>query len=839
MSDETNNTNLDIDALIATHVIDENPAQLMLPGMEPTIEDAIATEPVLPPVEVEEPEAEPTAEAEEEASFEPAELVVEEIVQAVEEAPVEAPPVKEALSLAEIAARVPEPFSPDAPLPARPVLASQPEVEVKTAPEPVVEANPEIVPEPTPIEQPEPEVAESSPKTAIESPAEPTIVSEPIAVEPDVIEPPKVESQPQPPEPTPAPEPVAAAPITPPEPVETKPAVAETISATPTPVEPTPEVSNGFAELNLSDDVMAAILRQGYTIPTDIQATIIPHMLAERDVLAQSQTGTGKTAAFALPILSKIAPGQQKPQVLILAPTRELAMQVAAATDKYGADISGLKVTAIYGGSDYGPQLRALKRGVDIVVGTPGRVIDHIKSGKLDLSELKCLVLDEADEMLKMGFLEDVQLVLEHTPETRQVALFSATMPPAIRGIAQHYLNDPARVTIKTKTMTADSIRQRAIFTIGREKLTVLQRILEAEETDGVIVFVKTKESTVKVAEELSRDGLSAIAINGDMPQKVRERTIHQFRKGRLNILVATDVAARGLDVERVSHVFNFDLPHGTESYVHRIGRTGRAGRKGEAIIFLTRSERGKLRQIERVTRQQIEIVDPPTADDINSMRVERYKERITKTAEAADLAFFTTMLKTHAEETGLPMETVAAAVAQMGLGRKSFFLKKDKPKKKREFTERPERGERGDRSARKPHAKTKRDREVTQPDPGMSRYRIAIGWRDGVKPGNIVGAIANEADIDGKAIGHINIQHTFTTVDLPEDLPMEIRQQLYHTRVVGRQMRLGLEAEHLASVSGGGDGRPSRGPRKSNSGGKKYSKSKNFGDKKRKKFRK
>ncbi|MFK7821200.1 MAG: DEAD/DEAH box helicase, partial [Planctomycetaceae bacterium] len=688
----------------------------------------------------------------------------------------------------EIAARIPEPFAPDAPLPAHPVPTSQRE--------------PEALPAPTP---PAPEVVAEVPAPA-STPPQP--IEPPTAPEPTA-------SQPVPPPASrPAPEPIV--------PVEAATTPAESPAA--------PILGNQFTDLELSKDVLAAIVRGGYTVPTDIQATIIPHMLAGRDVLAQSQTGTGKTAAFALPILSQIVPGQRKPQVLILAPTRELAMQVATATEKYGADISGLKVTAIYGGSDYGPQLRALKRGVDIVVGTPGRVIDHIKSGKLDLSELQCLVLDEADEMLKMGFLEDVQLVLEHTPENRQVALFSATMPPAIRGIAQHYLNDPARVTIKTKTMTADSIRQRAIFTIGREKLTVLQRILEVEETDGVIVFVKTKESTIKVAEDLIRDGLSAVAINGDMPQKVRERTIQQFRKGRLNILVATDVAARGLDVERVSHVFNFDLPHGTESYIHRIGRTGRAGRTGEAVIFLTRSERGKLRQIERVTRQPIEIVDPPTADEINAMRVERYKEQISKTAEVADLSFFTTLLQTHAAETGLPMETVAAAVAQMALGRKPFFLKKDKPKQKREFTDRPERGERSDR---KPHAKGKRDREVTEPDPGMSRYRIAIGWRDGVKPGNIVGAIANEANIDGRAIGHINIQHSFTTVDLPEDLPMEIRQQLYHTRVVGRQMRLGLEAEHL----GGGDRKSShsRGPKKSGGGGKKYPKTKSFGDKKRK----
>ena len=559
-------------------------------------------------------------------------------------------------------------------------------------------------------------------------------------------------------------------------------------------VEPT-----GFAALPLRDQVLETVAELGYDQPTEIQERIIPHVLNGRDVLAQSQTGTGKTAAFALPILSMVELSRGKPQVLVLAPTRELAQQVAASFEKYGRNMRGLRTACIYGGSEYGSQFRDLKRMPQVVVGTPGRVIDHVNKKSLDLSEVECLVLDEADEMLNMGFLEDVQFVLERIPDERQIALFSATLPPPIRGISQHYLNDPARITVKSKTMTVEAIRQRAIFTPDREKLQVLQRILEAEETEGVIVFVKTKEGTVDAAEKLARTGLSAVAINGDMPQKVRERTIRQFKKGHIDILVATDVAARGLDVERVSHVFNFDLPHGTESYVHRIGRTGRAGRKGEAIIFLTYGQKGKLRQIERVTRQQIEVVEPPTADEINKIRVQRYKQKITRTAAESDLAFFREMLVAHAEETGLPMDLIAASVAQMGLGRKSFFLKKDKPKKKFEKSERGQKRDRRDRDGEqggRQDRKHKHDRKVPEPDAGLARYRIAIGWRDGVKPGNIVGAIANEGGIEGKFIGHINIQNSFTTIDLPEDMPDDVRQHLYHTRVVGRQMRLELESE-------------------------------------------
>ena len=557
-----------------------------------------------------------------------------------------------------------------------------------------------------------------------------------------------------------------------------------------------------FVDLALREEVQQAILKTGYEKPTAIQAEIIPHMLAGRDVLAQSQTGTGKTAAFALPILSRIKIGQQKPQVLVLTPTRELAIQVARSFSTYASCLPRFSVSAIYGGSDYISQFRQLERGVEVVVGTPGRVIDHIKRGTLDLSELKCLVLDEADEMLNMGFLEDVEFVLEQTPAKRQVALFSATLPPQIRSIAHKYLNDPALITIQKKTMTADSIRQRALFVQPREKIDTLKRMLEVEETDGVIVFSNTKDMTVTIAEQLNQQGLKAIALNGDMPQKTRERSIEQLKAGHLDILVATDVAARGLDVTRVSHVFNFDVPQDNESYIHRIGRTGRAGRAGEAIIFLTNSQRGKLRFIERATRQTIEIVQAPTADEINAMRVKRFTQNITDTAAGQDLKLFQEMITKFAEESGTPLVTIAAALAQIGQQGRPFFMK-DQPRRK-EFDRSDRRDHQSDRSDRGKFSQRPQgsgnaprvrsdNRQLGPPEAGKDRYRIEIGWNDGVKVGNIVGAIANEGGIGGEYIGPIKIHDSYATVDLPEGMPRDIFNTLQRTRVAGKPMSITL----------------------------------------------
>lgn len=564
--------------------------------------------------------------------------------------------------------------------------------------------------------------------------------------------------------------------------VAAAPVVAEPVDIAAPPANAADDGELCFLDLPLPGEVLEAVQMSGYLKPTEIQAQIIPHMLEGRDVLAQSQTGTGKTAAFALPILSRIEMKRRLPQVLVLAPTRELAIQVATSFETYGQCMKGLSVATIYGGQDYSAQFKQLKRGVHVVVGTPGRVIDHIKRGTLDLSGIECLVLDEADEMLNMGFLDDVQFVLSRAPESRQIALFSATLPAPIRDIAQQYLNDPAKITIKTKTMTAESIRQRALFLHPRDKVDVLTRFLEVEETDGVIIFTKTKDGTVELAEQLQRRGLSAVALNGDMPQKVRERTIEQLKGGRLNILVATDVAARGLDVTRVSHVFNYDLPQDSESYIHRVGRTGRAGRKGEAIIFLTNAQRGRLRGIEYTTKQTIEIVDPPTADEVNAQRVKAFTQKIADTTEKLDLTQFQELIGKYSDESETPMVLIAAALAQIAQNGRPFFVK--------DYPKRAPRQQSGPRTPRE-HTSSSERRPSAPPAGGMTRYRIEVGWRDGAKPGNIVGAVANEGGINGRDIGAIRIQDAYSTIDLPSGVSTEVLEILKTTRVAGKSLQL------------------------------------------------
>ncbi len=554
-----------------------------------------------------------------------------------------------------------------------------------------------------------------------------------------------------------------------------------------------------FRDLPLSEEVQLAVQMSGYLTPTDIQAEIIPHMLDGRDVLAQSQTGTGKTAAFALPVLSQIDLSVINPQVLVLAPTRELATQVAESFKTYGACMPKLRIAAIYGGADYDPQLRALRKGVHIVVGTPGRVLDHINRGTLNLDSVRVLVLDEADEMLNMGFIEDVEFVLENTPAEKQIALFSATMPPQIRRIADQYLKEPATVTIRRKGLTAESIEQRCVFVNEGDKPEMLARMLEAEDTDGVLVFTKTKDSTVHVAERLCELGLSAAALNGDLPQARRQRTVDQLKSGKLNIVVATDVAARGLDVQRISHVFNYDLPHDSESYVHRIGRTGRAGRSGVAVIFLTFRQRGKLRLIERATNQPITVVEPPRTRDLNLLRIARFKAAVADTLAEGDLGVFQQMINEFTTESGQPVELVAAALAKMVGGDKPLIAS-ELPKSSSFET----RGERGGRESRSEYSPGRgeqrpggfrdggtRQRQSGPPRPGMQRYQIEVGRADGVRPSNIVGAIANEAGISGADIGPIEIRGTVSTIDLPEGMPKEIFQLLQKTWVSGKQLRI------------------------------------------------
>jgi len=597
-----------------------------------------------------------------------------------------------------------------------------------------------------------------------------------------------------------------------------------------------------FAQLGLSEPVMQAVAAVGYETPSPIQAATIPAMLEGRDVLGQAQTGTGKTAAFALPVLSNIDLQQTKPQALVLAPTRELAIQVAEAFQTYSSKIPGFRVLPVYGGQPYATQLSALRRGVHIVVGTPGRVIDHLNRGTLDLSELKTLVLDEADEMLRMGFIDDVEAVLKKLPEKRQVALFSATMPPAIRRIAQTYLKDPAEVTIVNKTTTSANIRQRYWWVSGMHKLDALTRILEVEPFDAMIVFARTKAGTEELATKLQARGLAAAAINGDMQQAQRERTIAMLKEGKLDILVATDVAARGLDVERISHVLNYDIPYDTESYVHRIGRTGRAGRSGEAILFATPREKGMLRQIERATRQPIEEMQLPSVEAVNDNRVSKFTARISETLAQGGLDFYRQLLERFQGENEVPAIDVAAALAKMMQGDTPFLLQPPvraprEERAPRERTDRPERNERFDRGDRPKFDRAPRaegegfqDRPRREmpprgaPEQGMETFRIEVGHQHGVKPANIVGAIANEAGLESRFIGRIDIHDGFSVLDLPTDMPQDVLTHLKKVWVSGQQLNMRrVEPGEDISQAPRGPAKPrfdKGGPRRSGPGG-------------------
>ena len=569
-----------------------------------------------------------------------------------------------------------------------------------------------------------------------------------------------------------------------------------------------------FSDLGLPDPLLQALREVGYETPSPIQAATIPPLLAGRDVLGQAQTGTGKTAAFALPALARLDPVAGKPQVLVLAPTRELAIQVAEAFQKYAHHIPGFHVLPIYGGQSYTPQLSALKRGVHVVVGTPGRVIDHLERGSLDLSQLRMLVLDEADEMLRMGFIDDIEAVLKKTPDTRQVALFSATMPAQIKRIAQTYLKDPVEVAIKAQTTTAENIRQRFWMVSGVNKLDALTRIMEAEPFDAMIVFARTKLGTEELAEKLAARGFSAAAINGDVEQKTRERTIQKLKDGDIDVLVATDVAARGLDVERISHVLNYDIPYDTESYVHRIGRTGRAGRKGEAVLFVAPRERGMLGAIERATRQKIEQMNLPSVDAVNERRVAKFLDKIEGALASDDLSVFRDLVERYERERNVPAVEIAAALAKLVQGKTPLLLPKPaqpertfearEPRPPREREERP----------RREHA----PRDPDAPQMPMQTYRIEVGHRHGVQPGNIVGAIANEADLEARYIGRIDIRDDFSLVDLPEGMPPELLQHMQKVRVASRplQMRLADDADIDAPRRKRGFGKPSVRPERS-----------------------
>ncbi|BAO45400.1 DEAD/DEAH box helicase [Thiolapillus brandeum] len=549
--------------------------------------------------------------------------------------------------------------------------------------------------------------------------------------------------------------------------------------------------SPSFEELGLPSVLLKALGDIGYETPSPIQARCTPLLLEGRDLLGQAQTGTGKTGAFALPLLANIDIRQKTPQLLVLTPTRELALQVAEAFQTYAHHMQNFHVLPIYGGQAFSQQLRLLKRGVHVVVGTPGRVMDHLRRKTLDLSGMRSLVLDEADEMLRMGFIDDVEWILEQTPTSRQTALFSATMPEVIRRVAQKHLNDPVEVRIKSSTSTATTIHQRYWLVSGLHKLDALTRLLETEDFDAMLIFARTRTSTVELADKLSARGYAAEALNGDIPQNQREKTVDRLKKGKLDILVATDVAARGLDVERISHVLNYDIPHDTESYVHRIGRTGRAGRKGEAILFVAPRERRLLRAIEKATSQPIEQMHMPSTADINSRRVERFKQRIMDTLATADLGLYEEILADLRQEQDLDPMALASALALMAQGNDPLLLT-DRPV--REKKARRERSGRDEKPAGKPARREFSTEPLPLkefPDLEMERFIVDVGYNHDVKPGNIVGAIANEADIDSCYIGCIEIHDEFTTVDLPEGMPREVMEILKKARVAGKKMGL------------------------------------------------
>lgn len=546
----------------------------------------------------------------------------------------------------------------------------------------------------------------------------------------------------------------------------------------------------GFDALGMPDFILKTLTELGYETPSPIQAAAIPVFLSGADLIGQAQTGTGKTAAFALPILAQLEDGKDKPQALILTPTRELAIQVAEAFQRYARYRKNFRIAPIYGGADFYPQLKLLKQGVQVVVGTPGRLLDHLRRGSLDISAVKTLVLDEADEMLRMGFIDDVEEILGHMSGEQQNALFSATMPPPIKRIADNYLTDPQHVVIKAATATVDRIAQSYWLVDGRQKHEALRRYLETREFDAVIVFVRTREACSEVAEKVKAWGYSAEAIHGAISQTTREKTIQGLKKNKFDILVATDVAARGLDVDRFSHVVNYDIPYDSEAYVHRIGRTGRAGRSGEAVLFVTRRETRLLGTIERHIRQKIERASMPNQHHVLQQRIERFKQRIGKAAAETRSPLMDTIVEQLIQELEIEPEQLAAILVHM--------LQADLPlepqENERGFEERGERHERGERRERdydEAPIDTTPEPLKDFPDIEMERFRIEVGKRHGAKPGDIVGAIANEVGIESCYIGEINMRGEFSTVDLPSGMPKELYNQLKSVRVRQQQLRI------------------------------------------------
>ena len=579
------------------------------------------------------------------------------------------------------------------------------------------------------------------------------------------------------------------------------------------------EFETTFADLGLKAPILEALNDLGYEKPSPIQAECIPHLLSGRDVLGMAQTGSGKTAAFSLPLLNNIDPGLRAPQILVLAPTRELAVQVAEAMTEFSKHMRGVNVVALYGGQRYDVQLRALRQGPQIVVGTPGRLLDHLKRGTLDLSKLSGLVLDEADEMLRMGFIEDVETIMAQIPEGHQTALFSATMPEAIRRITKRFMKDPQEVRIQSSVTTRPDISQSYWSVYGMRKNEALVRFLEAEDFDAAIIFVRTKNATLEVAEALERNGYNSAALNGDMNQALREQTLERLKDGRLDILIATDVAARGLDVERISLVVNYDIPMDSESYVHRIGRTGRAGRAGRALLFVENRERRLLRNIERTMKLTIPEAELPNAELLGKRRLEKFAAKVQQQLESSDLDQYRALLsqiQPTAEGEELDMETLAAALLKMAQGERTLIVPPDAPMRpKREFRDRDDRFERrGDRNDRGPRGDRPerggedRPRRERREAGDMELYRIEVGRDDGVEVRHIVGAIANEGDISSRYIGNIKLFASHSTIELPKGMPGEVLQHFTRTRILNKPMNMQLLGDAQPRPDRGGERR-------------------------------
>ena len=597
-----------------------------------------------------------------------------------------------------------------------------------------------------------------------------------------------------------------------------------------------PELVSSFQALGLPSELIQALEDVGYETPSPIQLGAIPPLLEGKDLLGHAPTGTGKTAAFALPLLANIDLDSRHQQVLVLTPTRELAIQVAEAFQRYANHLKGFHVLPVYGGQEYSGQIRALRRGVHVVVGTPGRVMDHIRKGTMKLDKLRVLVLDEADEMLRMGFIDDVEWIMEQTPENRQIALFSATMPKQIQKITTRYLKDPLNISIKAKTATAESISQRYWMVSNLHKLDALTRILEVEPFDAVLLFVRTKIATTELAERLAARGYAAEALNGDMPQKNREKMVERLKKGGIDILVATDVAARGLDVDRISHVINYDIPYDAEAYIHRIGRTGRAGRKGEAILFVSPREKRMLAAIEKATRKKIEAMTLPSTEMVNSQRISRFKQTITDTLAGGSLEFMQGILESYEQEHNVTPIEIAAALAKLSMGEKPLLLESEKK------APRERRSDSGKREApfkreEKPKGKARPEKKLAE---GMERFRIEVGHDHEVQPGNIVGAIANEAGLDAENIGHIDIRDKFSFIELPEGMPKAVFNDLQKVWIGGQKLKISRlavkEDEKPSSRKAPSDDRtlPSRSSKPA-TGEKKRKKKSNSGDKEKK----